>query len=80
MLTLNIMIIKLNGRQNIMLDFLVLGIVPGTSITLTITWFLIISLAISLGILGYVERNRIKTLKEAHAERLKFVNKIVRQS
>lgn len=63
-----------------MLDFLVLGIVPGTKITLTITWVLIIGLVVSLSCLAYIERKKLKQFKQEQSDRLKLSAKVVRQS
>ncbi|MCA9344959.1 hypothetical protein KC946_03920 [Candidatus Saccharibacteria bacterium] len=62
-----------------MLEFLILGIVPGTSITLTITWVLIIGLIISLGCLGFVERKKLQMLRADKTKQFELLRKIVRQ-
>ncbi len=63
-----------------MLDFLILGIIPGTSITLTITWVLVISLFIALGALAYVELKKVKDIKDHQTRLLGLASKIVRHS
>lgn len=43
-----------------MLDFIVLGIVPGTKFVLTLRWVLLIALAINLTALAYIEFTKFK--------------------
>lgn len=56
-----------------MLNFIVLGIIPGTSITLTFSWVLTIGLVVSLITLWQVKRftkattGAVKALKQVSA-------------
>lgn len=45
-----------------MLEFIVLGLVPGTRLQVTFTWVLLVMLIIGLIALVFVEKPRIKTL------------------
>lgn len=56
-----------------MLDFLILGKIPGTSVTLTITWVLIFGLIFSLTILSYIEYKKYKASRSIKTENRKLV-------
>lgn len=52
-----------------MLDFIVLGIVPGTSFTVTFRWALVFALAFTTGILLYIEITKPRQTTDATTNR-----------
>ena len=50
-----------------MLDFIVLGIVPGTSLIITLSWVLLIALVISLYMLVRIELKKPRKTTPAHS-------------
>lgn len=55
-----------------MLDFIVLGIVPGTTFVITLWWALLFALICSVALLAYVEITKPRQHREVVQEQLEL--------